>query len=282
MWEIIGVMSRSSEVETIPMTAESGSRNAVEPPRVLAALAHPDDIELLCAGTLRLLGEGGWELRCVTLSGGDMGAPSGTREEIRRRRRGESEAAAVVLGGDYRWAGLDDLSIYYCPEQLGKVTEVLREFGPDLVITHSPDCYMLDHEETSRLVRTACFTAGLALFPGKAPATRRGVPALYYTDAIEGKDKFGKPVIADFWIDVKSAFERRQTALACHESQREWLRSYHGIDNYLDAGERFARQQGNYCGCDLAEGFRQHLGHGYPQENVLARELNTYVRGRKE
>lgn len=263
--------------------AESSTPNASgKPRRVLAALAHPDDIEFLCAGTLRLLVERGWQLRCVTLSGGDMGAPSGTREEIRERRLSESERAAAVLGGDYRWAGLNDLSIYYCQEQLEKVTRVLREFRPDLVITHSPDCYMLDHEETSRLVRTACFSAGLPLFPGEVPATNGGVPSLYYTDAIEGKDKFGKPVVGDFWIDVESVFEARQAALACHESQREWLRSYHGIDNYLDASEGFGRQQGEYCGCERAEGFRQHLGHGYPQVNVLAEELREYVRNRQE
>lgn len=252
------------------------------PKRVLAVLAHPDDIELLCAGTLRLLVKCGWELRCATLSGGDMGAPSGTREKIRERRLVESERAAKVLGGDYRWAGLSDLSIYYCPEQLGKVTELLREFCPTLVITHSPDCYMVDHEETSRLVRTACFTAGLALYPATKPAMTHGVPALYYTDAIEGKDKFGKQVLGDFWIDVETVFEVRQRALLCHESQREWLRSYHGIDDYLSTNEGLAKQQGIHCGAKLAEGFRQHLGHGYPQENILAKELKEFMRTRLE
>lgn len=261
------------------MTAqEQSTGGATRSPRVLAALAHPDDIEFLCAGTLRLLVARGWESRCVTLSGGDMGAPSGTREEIRERRLREAESAARTLGGEYRWAGLNDLSIYYCPEQLEMVTDTLRDFVPDLVITHSPDCYMLDHEETSRLVRTACFTAGLALFPGKGKPTGRGAPALYYTDAIEGKDKFGKPVVSDFWIDVGSVFDVRQRALACHESQREWLRSYHGIDNYLEANEKFARDQGALCGCELAEGFRQHLGHGYPRENLLATELSDFLK----
>lgn len=264
------------------MNTETAGKDRSTPPRVLAALAHPDDIELLCAGTLRLLVERGWELRCVTLSGGDLGAPGGTRDAIRERRLAESARAAEVLGGDYRWAGLNDLAICYGPDQLETVTGMLRGFRPDLVITHSPDCYMLDHEETSRLVRTACFTAGMALFPGETPATGKGVPSLYYTDAVEGKNKFGQPVMADFWIDVESVFATRQKALACHESQREWLRSYHGLDDYLAAGERFARQQGGNCGCELAEGFRQHLGHGYPQENVLAKELKAYVRERKK
>lgn len=246
--------------------------------RVLAAMAHPDDIELLCAGTLYLLAERGWELQCVTLSGGDMGAPGGSRDAIRKARLTEAEKAAAVLGGTYAWVGLDDLSIHYCPEQLERVTDAVRRFAPELVITHSPDCYMLDHEETSKLVRMACFAAGAPLFPGPTPATTSGVPALYYADAVEGKDKFGGPVNADFFIDVTSVFDTRQEALACHASQREWLRSHHGLDDYIEANEISARARGDRCGVRYAEGFRQHLGHGYPRENVLGTALEDVLR----
>lgn len=241
--------------------------------RVLAAMAHPDDIELLCAGTLRLLVERGWELHCVTLSGGDMGAPRGSREAIREIRLSEAENAARVLGGTYAWAGLNDLAIYYCPEQLERVTDVVRRFAPDLVVTHSPECYMLDHEETSKLVRMACFAAGVPLFPGPTPATTNGVPALYYADPFEGKDRFGRAVSADVYVDVTPVFDVRQTALACHASQREWLRSHHGVDDYLDANEASARASGERCDVGYAEGFRQHLGHGYPQHDLLGEAL---------
>lgn len=244
-----------------------------EPPRIQTVMAHPDDAEFLCAGTVRLLVEKGWELQCVTLSGGDMGAAGGTRESIRSVRLREAESAARTLGGTYSWAGLDDLSIHYCPEQLQRVTDAIRRFSPDVVITHSPDCYMIDHEETAKLVRMACFGAGIPLFPGSFPSTRNGVPALYYADAFEGKDKFGRAVPASFWIDVTSTFEVRQRALACHTSQREWLRAQHRIDDYLATNERFARAHGSLCGTTYAEGFRQHLGHGYPQENVLGAAL---------
>ena len=245
-------------------------------------MAHPDDAEFLCAGTLRLLVERQWELRCLTLSGGDMGAPAGHRDAVRATRMEEARRAAETIGGSYRWAGLDDLSIYYCPEQLEKVTDALREFAPDVVITHSPECYMIDHEETAKLVRMACFGAGIPLFPGKAEATRNGVPALYYADAFEGKDKFGRAVEASFWIDVTSAFGVRQRALACHTSQREWLRAQHGMDDYLATNERFARAQGARSGTTFAEGFRQHLGHGYPHRNVLRDALQELAADQRQ
>jgi LmbE family N-acetylglucosaminyl deacetylase len=247
-------------------------------PRVLAAMAHPDDIEFLCAGTLRLLVEAGWKLLCVTLSGGDKGAPAGNPADIRQTRLAEAVAAAEVLGGTYEWAGLEDLTIHYCREHLERTVDAIRRFSPDLVITHSPDCYMLDHEETSKLVRMATFCAGIPLFATPVPATGKEVPALYYADAFGGVDRFGRPVAAEFRIDISSVFDVRQRALACHASQREWLRSHHGVDDYLATNELFARQAGESCGARYAEGFRQHLGHGYPQENVLSAALPNFHR----
>jgi LmbE family N-acetylglucosaminyl deacetylase len=175
------------------------------------------------------------------------------------------------------WAGMNDLEIHYCPEQVRQLTEVFRQFAPDLIITHSPTCYMIDHEETSKLTRMAAFAMAIALFPGAAPATGKGVPALYYSDALEGKDALGSPVPAAFWIDVASTFHFRQQALECHESQREWLRAHHGVDDYLVSNERFARLHGERAKVELAEGFRQHLGHGYPQKNLLAEALEEFV-----
>lgn len=242
---------------------------------VLAIMAHPDDIELSCAGTLRLLVERGWTLACATVCGGDLGALGGTRDAIRSRRLEESQAAAKVLGGTYRWVGINDLEVHYCPQQLRMVTDVIRHFQPAIVVTHSPDCYMLDHEETSRLVRMACFAAGVPLYDsGEEPPTANGVPALYYVDPLEGVDKFGTAVKASFHVNIESTLSFRQQALACHASQREWLKAHHGIDNYLDTGESLARDAGRIAGFPFAEGFRQHLGHGYPKQNVLAATLD--------
>lgn len=246
-------------------------------PKVLAIFAHPDDIELLCAGTLHLLTQKGWELKCVTMSGGDLGASDGTREAIRTRRLAEAEAAAKLLGGTYEWVGLHDLAIHYCPEQLEAVSRQIRRFAPDVIITHSPECYMLDHEETAKIVRMASFGAGIPLYDTPGDAKTEKTAALYYADAIEFKDKYGKPVEAAFYVDVTPVFPIREKALACHASQRDWLRSHHGVDEYLITNERLAAHCGHIAGVKYAEGFRQHLGHGYPQENLLGCALAPQV-----
>jgi hypothetical protein len=65
--------------------------------------------------------------------------------------------------------------------------------------------------------------------------------------------------------------------LACHTSQREWLRSHHGIDEYLDKMTKWAAGYGRECGCAYAEGFRQHLGHGYPRDPLLQNALAPFI-----
>ena len=61
--------------------------------------------------------------------------------------------------------------------------------------------------------------------------------------------------------------------LECHESQRAWLRKHHGVDNLVVSMKEWGATQGASAGVAYAEGFRQHLGHSYPQDNILAELL---------
>ena len=98
----------------------------------------------------------------------------------------------------------------------------------------------------------------------------KGLPYFYYMDPIEGTDHDGKPLQPDFCVDISSTMELKKQMLACHESQREWLRSHHGIDEYLDSMVALGKHQGEQSGFPYAEGFRQHVGHPFPQKNILA------------
>jgi hypothetical protein len=66
--------------------------------------------------------------------------------------------------------------------------------------------------------------------------------------------------------------------LACHDSQRAWLRTQHGVDEYVESQKRWSARRGQECGVAYAEAFRQHLGHPYPHNNVLAELLGDKVR----
>jgi LmbE family N-acetylglucosaminyl deacetylase len=238
----------------------------------LAVLAHPDDAEFLCAGTfIRIVREHGWQVHIATMTPGDCGSAEHTSGEISGIRRAEGAASAARLGGAYHCLEERDLLVCYDGPTVAKVTDLIRTVRPRVVFTHNPDDYMLDHEMTSRLVRAAAFNAPVPLFlagRGGPPPTDR-IPHLYYCDPIEGKDLFGRPVPAAFCVDVGAVIDEKAAMLACHASQRNWLLKHHGMDQYLNAMRQWGAARGRQCGVAFAEGFRQHLGHGYPQDNLI-------------
>ncbi len=246
---------------------------------VLALVAHPDDAEFLCGGTLALLAGRGWEVHVATSTPGDLGSADLAPDEIAAVRRAEGSAAAAVIGGDYHCLELRDLRVVYSEDGLRRFTSLLRMVRPDLVLTHSPSCYMIDHEETSRLTRAACFAAPVphagVVEGDQAPPLDR-IPVLYYVDAVEGMDLFGNPAPFAFAIDTTSVFDTKLEMLVCHASQREWLRRQHGMDEYLETARKWSQQRGREVGCPHAEVFRQHRGHGYPRHNFLAEELARF------
>ena len=58
-----------------------------EPQRrvAMSLLAHPDDAEMLCAGTLIRLADAGWEIHIATVANGDCGSTTLPRDGNRRR-----------------------------------------------------------------------------------------------------------------------------------------------------------------------------------------------------
>src|SRR5438270_2888266 len=132
---------------------------------VLSILAHPDDAEFLCAGTLiRLRREHGWDVHLASLTPGDCGSAERPPEEISAVRRAEGAHAAALLGANYHCLEERDLLIFFQERPLEKVTRLLRAVRPAVVLTHSPADYMLDHEMTSTLVRAATFGAPVPNF----------------------------------------------------------------------------------------------------------------------
>ena len=242
----------------------------------LALIAHPDDAEFLCAGSLiRLHEEHGWEIHLASMTPGDCGSIEYPPDEIARIRRAEGAAAAKSIGGKYHCVEERDLRVNYNEATLERVTHFLCAVRPKIIITHSPDDYHLDHEMTSRLVRAATFAAPIPNFlhgRWKDPPLEH-IPHLYYCDPLEGKDVFGNPIPPGFCIDISKQIDHKREMLACHVSQRGWLTKHHGVDDYLIAMEGWAATQGKACGVKYAEGFRQHLGHSYPQNNLLGELL---------
>jgi LmbE family N-acetylglucosaminyl deacetylase len=244
---------------------------------VLSLGAHPDDAEFLCAGTLALLHQKGWEIHIATMAPGDCGTVQYSREEISRIRKGEAAKSASLLDGAYHCCECGDIFILYDRPSLLKAIELVRKVKPTIVITTSPSDYMVDHEMASKLAQTACFACGVVNVetPGAEPF--EPIPHLYYMDAVEHKDKFGAEVKPGMIVDIGSVIDTKEKMLCCHESQRHWLMTHHGMDEYVNMMKKSDQKRGREIGSRFAEGFRQHLGHAYPQDNILKAELGKLV-----
>lgn len=246
--------------------------------RVLSLTAHPDDAEFMCAGAMALLARKGWDVHIATMTPGDCGSAELSRKQIGKIRQGEAADSAKVLNGSFHCLGCEDVFILYDRVTLLKVIEVIRRVKPTIVFAPSPSDYFVDHEMTSKLVWTACFTCSMKNVetPGVEPF--EAVPYLYYVDALEGKDILGNPIEPNILVDISSVIDTKQEMLCCHKSQREWLLKHHGMDEYVESMRNFAAQRGAEMAVSFAEGFRQHLGHAFPEDNILKAELGDLVK----
>jgi N-acetylglucosamine malate deacetylase 1 len=217
--------------------------------RIMAIGAHPDDLEVLCAGTLaRYIMSGHAVVMCVATDGtaGHRIIPPTELMHIRER---EARAAAALLGAEFIWMGLPDERVFDNAETRLAFVESIRTARPDVIITHDPSDYHPDHRSVSRLVFDASFVASLPNIATRLPAHDR-VPMLYYMDTLAGKGfQPGE------YVDISAVMTTKQQMLACHASQLTWLKDHDNID-VLDFVDVVARFRGIQCGVSYAEAFR--------------------------
>lgn len=240
-------------------------------------MAHPDDAEILSGGLLALLAQRGWQVTIATMTPGQAGSTRLSADEISAVRRKEAAAAAAVIGGGYRCLECEDVFILYDKPTLLKVIALFREVQPALVITASPDDYMLDHEITSHLAQTACMAATIPNIDTPGLPLLAQVPHLYYADAVQGKDRLGREIVGSRLVNITEVMTVKEAMLCCHHSQRDWLRSISQVDEFVLLMKSFSERNGKLIGQRYAEGYRQHLGFSYPQEDLLAAELDSLI-----
>ena len=183
---------------------------AIDPLDVLAIMAHPDDAELLCSGTLMKSAGRGKRVGVLDLTGGEMGS-SGSASTRQR----EAEKAAGQMGLVVRlFAGLPDSALENDNESRHVVAEFLRALRPQVVITHWKIGRHRDHRITSELVRDACFLSALRKLDVEGEPFRPR--KLVYATAF--REDVGRP---DFVVDVTEQMERKLDVLSIYASQFE-------------------------------------------------------------
>jgi len=244
---------------------------------VLCLMAHPDDAEILCGGTLALLARNGWHIVIATMTPGQAGSTQLNAEQISIVRRKEAAAAAAVIRGAYYCMESEDVFILYDKPTLMKVIALFRQVQPALVITASPQDYMFDHEITSHLAQTACMGATIPNIEIPGYPVLPKIPHLYYADPVQGKDRFGHEITGDTLVDITTVMDTKEQMLCCHSSQRDWLRTISHVDEFVLLMKGFSERNGRIVNKQYAEGYRQHLGFSYPNDDLLGNVLQEFV-----
>jgi LmbE family N-acetylglucosaminyl deacetylase len=217
--------------------------------RVLAVGAHPDDLEILCGGTLARYVEDGHEVVMCHASRGDRGSFVHTSEEIAGIRNAEARRAAEICGAEHTTLGFSDGEINAADhDQQRAVVDLVREARPDVIITHWRGDYHSDHDEISKLVFDCSFHATLPLYETRLPH-HTAVTPIYFMETV-----MGLGFQPTEYVDVSGTIEKKAAMLEAHASQLTWLRDHDGID-VVEQMKTASRFRGLQCGVGYAEGF---------------------------
>jgi 4-oxalomesaconate hydratase len=123
------------------------------PKSLLVVSAHSADFVWRAAGAIATLVEDGGTAHVVSLSYGERGEsgelwkePGQTEERVKEIRHGEAMTAAAALGADFRSLDLGDYPLVMDPAAVERLTDLIRELEPDVVITHAAlDPFNPDH-----------------------------------------------------------------------------------------------------------------------------------------
>ena len=220
--------------------------------RVLAVVAHPDDAELLCAGTLARARDDGAAIGICVLTKGDKGQPNRPIKNLTTVRRKEMRTATVnLLRAELFCARFPDGELADTPAARRLLLEALRHFRATLVLAHAPEDYHPDHRAASALAEAATwFAASRGHRTASAPLAEP--PALWFMDTINMNG-----FAPGFYVDISAYTGLKEQMLACHRSQLARA----GDANFsplLDLMRLQFRARGAQAGVMAAEAFRIH------------------------
>ncbi|MFC5406208.1 PIG-L deacetylase family protein [Cohnella soli] len=224
---------------------------------VLAIGAHPDDIEVFCAGTLLKYKQQGHNIFIALTTSGNIGSNEyESREAIAAQREQEQLDAAKLMGAEVRFLRFDDQGLQDTPELRRAIINAIRWANPDVILVNYPEDPSTDHAITGKVVSQVMLSIPGKLIPADEPPIDKN-PSLFY---------YGTPVgigfLPEVYVDITDVYELKKEALAMHTSQFNWMDVYqtHNLLNILDITDKF---RGLQAGCEYAEAFRAFRLHGY-------------------
>lgn len=225
---------------------------------ILVFGAHPDDIELGCAGTVIKEVQSGKKVGIIDLTRGELGT-RGTAET----RTAETEAATKILGVSVR-ENMDFKDGFFKDDEQHKLALVkkIREYRPEIVITNAVSDRHPDHGRASQITVDACFLSGLEKINTGQDVWRP--KAIYHYIQFNN-------LTPDFVVDISEYMDKKLQAVKAYTTQffnpkskeSETIISSQG---FLDSISYRAKDLGRQSNCEYAEGF---LAHQMPKVDSL-------------
>ena len=192
--------------------------------RVMVAMAHPDDAEFICAGTVARWASEGQEIVFVLGTSGDKGSddPEMTSETLVATREEEQRAACAVLGvAEVVFLRMRDAELVPDLAMRRELTRVIRQYRPDVIICQDPTARW---EGSGYLQHPDHLAMGEATLAAVFPSAR---DRLTFPELLaEGLEPHKTPHVflmgagqPDVWVDIGEFIDKKIEAMAAHRSQ---------------------------------------------------------------
>ncbi len=224
---------------------------------ILAFGAHPDDVELFCAGTLLKYAAAGHRIFIALATSGNQGSNIHEgREEIARIREAEQLEAAKIYSAQVRFLRYDDEGLVENEDVRRNVLNAVRWADPDVILTHFPGDMSTDHNVIATIVSRIMLS-----LPGKnvkadVPPIKKS-PSLFYWDT--GAGIHFEPEV---YVDITDVMDKKLKGLSSHKSQFDWMATFQ-TQTLSDFCRVISEFRGLQSGFRYAEGFRAFRNHGY-------------------
>ncbi|MBQ4161258.1 MAG: PIG-L family deacetylase [Clostridia bacterium] len=228
--------------------------------KILMIGAHQDDNEFRCGGLAHKYVQQGHDVRFLSMCNGSGGHHLMTPEETTARRAKESAAVAELLGITYDvWYDQDDCELEANLETRKRLTRYIREYSPDMIITHRPNDYHADHRAAGQLVLDASYLLIVPHFCPEVPAMKKAPLIMYNVDSFKYP-----PFEADVVIDIDDELETKLKIADLNVSQvYEWLAYTKDQNPPEDPAERYEWLKGMDTSRWNSDEEVDALTHGY-------------------
>lgn len=221
---------------------------------ILAIGAHPDDVEMMCGGTMAKYAAQGHKVFLATATSGNIGSATHSMEEIAIIRKKEAANSAAIIGAEYLCLDYDDEMFFEDRSVRLAFINLVRYCQADVILTHNPVDYNPDHELTSKIINDIAVMIPIAHLKTEEPPCDK-IPSIFYFEPAVGMG-----FVPTHYVDITDFYETKKQMFGCMESQKAWMAANYvslraNPELFFDSMRIMSEYRGMQAGVKYAEGF---------------------------